>query len=176
MQSPFDTLDYLKTGNSKQRYAYATLMEHGVFKLLQPYTPILTGTIPINIDLDDSDLDIICQYQDKDAFVQVVVTEFNKYEQFKLSEKLVNKVETVICTFSLNNFIIEIFAQHCPSREQEAYKHMLIESDILSRYGENFRKEIVQLKKSGYKTEPAFAKLLALGGDPYEAILNYKTK
>lgn len=176
MQSPFDTLDYLKTGSSKQRDAYATLMEHGVFTLLQPYTPILTGTIPINIDLDDSDLDIICQYQNKDAFVQVLITEFDKYKQFKLSEKLVNKIETVICTFSLNNFIIEIFAQHRPSREQEAYKHMLIESDILSRYGENFRKEIVQLKKSGYKTEPAFAKLLALEGDPYAAILNYKTK
>lgn len=48
---------------------------------------------------------------------------------------------------------------------------MLIEHQILLEKGESFRQEIISLKKQGIKTEPAFAQLLGLSGDPYEAIL-----
>jgi Domain of unknown function (DUF4269) len=176
MQSRFDTLDYLKAGTSKQQAAYRTLMEADVFIKLQSYSPILTGTIPINIDIDNSDLDIICCWNDKDSFIKTLTHEFAQYKQFKLTQKVVNDIETVICSFLINNFSIEIFGQNRHPKEQEAYKHMLIEFAILNKYGENFRKDVIQKKKAGYKTEPAFAKLLALEGDPYEAILNYKIK
>lgn len=48
---------------------------------------------------------------------------------------------------------------------------MLIEYKILEQQGEEFRKEILELKERGYKTEPAFALLLGLQGNPYEALL-----
>ena len=51
---------------------------------------------------------------------------------------------------------------------------MIIENEILKEQGEEFRKKIIELKIQGYKTEPAFAKLLQLSGNPYEAILNFK--
>lgn len=172
----FDTLDYLKSGNFKQQAAYRTLTAHSIFIKLQAFSPILTGTIPINIDTDNSDMDIACYWKDKAAFRQVLTNEFNKYKLFTLNQKLVNNIETIICSFSIDNFTLEIFGQNRPSREQESYRHMLIESEILKTRGENFRKEIIQLKKAGHKTEPAFAKLLALEGDPYEAILNFKMK
>jgi hypothetical protein len=48
---------------------------------------------------------------------------------------------------------------------------MLIEHSLLTEKGEHFRQEIIKLKRQGLKTEPAFAKLLGLDGDPYKAIL-----
>jgi hypothetical protein len=50
---------------------------------------------------------------------------------------------------------------------------MITEFRILQLRGEEFRHDIIALKKSGLKTEPAFASLLGLSGDPYEALLNY---
>lgn len=54
-----------------------------------------------------------------------------------------------------------------------AFRHMVVEHQILCTREEGFRQKILNLKRQGYKTEPAFAKVLGLRGDPYEAILNY---
>lgn len=51
---------------------------------------------------------------------------------------------------------------------------MLIEHQILQSENEDFRLKIIELKKNGYKTEPAFAKLLDLEGNPYHALLAYQ--
>jgi len=48
------------------------------------------------------------------------------------------------------------------------------EFQILEKEGEAFKHKIIALKKQGVKTEPAFAKVLDLVGDPYEAILKYR--
>lgn len=50
---------------------------------------------------------------------------------------------------------------------------MIKEYTILLEKGEEFRKQIIALKLRGIKTEPAFADLLGLEGDPYKAILDY---
>ena len=42
---------------------------------------------------------------------------------------------------------------------------------IIEEQGEEFREQVIKLKLQGYKTEPAFAKLLGLKGDPYVAML-----
>jgi hypothetical protein len=57
----FTTIDYLKNGNAKQRRAYEVLTKHKLFEKLKYYPPILAGTIPIEIDIEGSDLDIICE-------------------------------------------------------------------------------------------------------------------
>ncbi len=48
---------------------------------------------------------------------------------------------------------------------------MITEHAILKEKGKNFKQEIIKLKASGLKTEPAFAKLLGIEGDPYEELL-----
>ncbi len=50
---------------------------------------------------------------------------------------------------------------------------MVIEHKLLLERGEEFRLKIVDLKKQGYKTEPAFAMLLGLENDPYNEMLNF---
>ncbi len=56
--------------------------------------------------------------------------------------------------------------------QQNAYKHMVVEDRILKRLGPVFRDNVRKLKSSGVKTEPAFARLLGLEGDPYQRLLD----
>jgi len=49
---------------------------------------------------------------------------------------------------------------------------MIIEHAIL-KLDPSVKKEILSLKKQGYKTEPAFCKVLGLKGDPYLSLIQY---
>lgn len=171
MMTIFESLEYLKFGNPKQKIVYQLLNKHNIFTKLAQFTPLLTGTIPINIDTDESDLDIACYWKEKLPFIEVLTTTFNQYAGFTIKQETINTRETILCRFKLDDFKVEIFGQNRPSHEQESYKHMLIESAILNRMGVDFRKKILELKKAGLKTEPAFAQVLGLAGDPYEAML-----
>ncbi|MNY83296.1 hypothetical protein D3C86_2259750 [compost metagenome] len=48
---------------------------------------------------------------------------------------------------------------------------MYVEYNLLSIHGEQFRQHIIELKKQGLKTEPAFAQALGIKGDPYLELL-----
>ena len=69
--------------------------------------------------------------------------------------------------------MIEIFGQAIAVTEQQAFRHMLAEHFLLKKYGEPLRKEVIELKKAGLKTEPAFAKALMLEGNPYQSLLRF---
>jgi Domain of unknown function (DUF4269) len=172
MPAPFDTIDYLKTGNAKQQLAYQALKKHQVLAHLQPFDPILAGTIPIDIDIENSDLDIICYCQNLDAFEEVLQEKFGSASGFKIGRIEIQDAEAVVANFQLDAFEIEIFGQNIPTRQQNAYRHMLIEYKLLREHGEQFRQKVIDLKRQGHKTEPAFALLLGLAGDPYKALLD----
>ncbi|WP_447637601.1 DUF4269 domain-containing protein [Flavobacterium microcysteis] len=167
----FLTIEYLKSGNSRQHEAYQTLTQHTVLEKLSGYSPVLVGTIPICIDIPSSDLDIACYWTDKVSFYNQVKINFGKETGFQISETVINGRETIISSFILDNFEIEIFGQDIPVEKQYGYRHMLIEHKVLEQQGESFREKIRKLKEQGYKTEPAFALLLDLNGNPYEALL-----
>ena len=169
----FLKIDYLKVGNERQKAAHQLLIYHQIFKKLQDFDPILTGTIPINIDTTASDLDIICYWTNKVDFINSINQAFANELNFILREVLINDEQTVIANFWLDDFELEIFGQHIPTKSQNAYKHMVIEYQILQKKGEDFRQQVIDLKNQGFKTEPAFAKLLNLAGDPYISLLNY---
>lgn len=172
----FKQIDYLKEGNERQKLAFLTLVEHDVFPKLRDFSPILTGTIPIAIDIPTSDLDIICCWANKEDFIHQVKKSFSMADEFELRTVFINQQETVITTFKLNDFEVEIFAQAIPTTLQNAYRHLCIEQQILLEKGEEFRHQIIALKRKGYKTEPAFAQLLKLEGDPYVSLLAYTVK
>lgn len=172
---PFDTIDYLKYGTAVQQDAWRVLNDNSVMLSLQAYTPILAGTIPININIDGSDLDILCCFDDADEFAASLEASFSQHEGYKLRRKEIGGIPTIISNFFADVFEIEVFGQPIPVTEQNGYRHMIIENRILHLKGEAFRLEIIRLKESGMKTEPAFAKLLGLEGDPYEALLIYES-
>ena len=61
--------------------------------------------------------------------------------------------------------------QACPVSQQRAYRHMVVEARLLELGGEPLQSAIIALKRSGLKTEPAFARCLGIHGDPYLALL-----
>lgn len=168
----FLNISYLKTGNLKQQKAFEVLTSLNLFSELKSYNPILTGTIPLGIDLPESDLDIACFVKDFDAFQTLLTKLYGKEQGFKIYSAVSRGMDVTVCTFFKNEFQIEIFGQNLPSNQQMSYRHMLIEFEILNEKGEEFKQEVIKFKKAGLKTEPAFAKLLDLKGDPYEALLN----
>lgn len=170
----FTDISYLKTGNQKQQITFEILTKYNILENLSAFDPILVGTIPINIDVENSDLDIICYWQNKFEFVEKIKDLFGQKNNFTIRENLINNQESIIANFHIDGFEIEIFGQNIPTQQQNGYRHMLIEAQILQSKDENFRLEIIKLKESGIKTEPAFGLLLGLNGNVYEELLDYK--
>ena len=165
----FTKPEYLTSGTDKQKRVYTVLTENRTFEKLKPFDPILTGTIPINIDIDTSDLDIVCCFTDAKSFEAHLVDSFSHEQNFKIF--IPRHPGSVSASFTLDGFVVEIFGQAIPTREQAAYRHMIVEHKILQKKGESFRQQIIELKKQGYKTEPAFGKLLGIEGNVYEELL-----
>lgn len=170
----FTDISYLKTGNQKQRLAFEILTKHKVLENLADFDPVLVGTIPINIDIENSDLDIICYWKDKLEFIEKIKDLFSKENNFTIRENRINNQESFIANFHIDDFEIEIFGQNIPTQNQNGYRHMLIEAQILQSKGEKFRLEVIKLKENGIKTEPAFGLLLGLNGNVYEELLHFK--
>lgn len=172
----FKNIEYLKFGNKRQRNAYSVLSKLEVFDYLNKYNPILTGTIPIDIDVYNSDLDIICECKDHVVFAKYLTDRFAQYFDFKIWSNTHYGIKSTIASFLYEGQKIEIFGQNVPTDKQNSYRHMLIENQILNIEGNEFKSQIVELKKQGIKTEPAFAQLLGLKGDPYLELLKYDKK
>ncbi|WP_405246080.1 DUF4269 domain-containing protein [Cellulophaga sp. Asnod2-G02] len=167
----FITIDYLKSGNERQKLAFSEIKKHKILEKLKKYNPILTGTIPIEIDVPESDLDIICECQNHSEFKAYLLDQFSQKKDFKMYSILQNDIESTIAEFKTDNFLFEIFGQNIPTEKQDAYRHMIIERNILEEKGFEFKQKVKDLKSSGIKTEPAFAKLLGLKGNPYAELL-----
>ncbi len=171
MEINWHDITYLKLGNERQKNAYSVLNKLKIFKILRGYNPTLVGTIPIEIDISESDLDIICEVYDLEKYEELVIKSFNKYDNFHIERKTVKGLLTSISYFGYSNFLIEIFGQPKPVIEQNGYRHMIVEKKLLEISRESARKQIIKLKESGLKTEPAFAKYFNLKSNPFDELL-----
>lgn len=167
----FKELTYLKFGNQKQQEVYKILTELQLMEKLREFDPILVGTIPLAIDLPESDLDVICYVSDLRQFREVIIERLGDTHKLHFSYSTNNEIENMVIQFTYKEWSFELFAQPIPTALQNGYRHMVVEHRILSILGDGARHSIIKLKRSGIKTEPAFAKLLGLDGDPYEHLL-----
>ncbi|KDN56478.1 DUF4269 domain-containing protein [Flavobacterium seoulense] len=170
----FDNITYLQSGNFRQQQAYTTLKNNQILLKLQDYNPILVGTIPINIDIENSDLDIICFTKNKEEFKKLILANFSNEKNFTIRERVISGNLAIIANFIIDEFEIEIFGQNIPVKQQFGYRHMLIEDQLLKEHGEQFRQKIIALKQQGHKTEPAFGIALGLTGNPYLELLRFE--
>ncbi|MFP6740345.1 MAG: DUF4269 domain-containing protein [Alphaproteobacteria bacterium] len=176
MTQNFLAPDYSRRGNSRQRAAYTTLMDLALFERLAAYGPVLAGTIPIAIDVADSDLDILCRVSDFMGFANDVEAKFAGRTRFRMSKVVVRQgAPSLKASFIHGGFEVEIFGQDRPVIEQWGYRPMVVEARLLDLGGAALRTAIMALRHQGLKTEPAFARLLGLAGDPYEAMVELET-
>lgn len=169
----FKKIDYLKTGNTKQREVFRIITEHRIVEILKIYQPLLVGTIPIDIDIANSDIDIILEAKDLKSLNTFLLQNFSKYKNYNCC---MVETDKLVCNFEIDNMLIELFATDQKTDQQNGYLHMIKEYEILQCKGADFAQQVRALKISGLKTEPAFCQLLTITGDPYVALLRYKTE
>jgi len=159
-------------GTPRQQAAFHAMQLAGIRRIMADYDPLLVGTIPLAIDIDSSDLDIIHRAADKFQFAHVVHENFSRCAGFSYRVEEVRGKLSFIANFQAHGFQFELFAQNVPVLEQAAYRHMLVEYRLLEIGGSDARATIRELKQNGVKTEPAFAEYFGIqGDDPFEALL-----
>lgn len=173
MNINFLDIEYLSVGTPVQLEVYHLLKRERFMELLEDYSPILVGTIPLDIDVEGSDLDIICEVYDLASFERFVEKNFSSYKGYTSVCRYVEGVQRIKVNFQCGRWPIEIFGQAIATVEQNGYRHMIVEHRLLKHYGRQFKDRVRSLKHSGVKTEPAFAQILGLEGDPYRKLLEY---
>jgi hypothetical protein len=168
--------DYLRLGNPNQQELWEDLEKWKILKNLIGFKPTLAGTIPIGIDTETSDVDILVKYNVPSHLQKICYAKFRNFANYSFSEKTISLRVTLICRFSTPKFQYEIFGQSLEPTEQYAWIHMMVENRFLSLANENFRETIRELKRSGLKTEHAFCEALALKGDPFKTLLLWNQK
>lgn len=114
----FNDLSYLKHGNDRQQLAYREITVYHILEKLQKYHPILVGTIPIDIDIPESDLDVICECHDHLDFKTHLQRQFSHLQGFRTYSQLQNGIESTIAEFRTPHFLFEIFGQQIPKKNK----------------------------------------------------------
>lgn len=160
-----------KLANASEQGAKAAniVRRYGVLESLAAFDPVIVGTLPLAIDTPSSDIDILCNVRDFDAFEAAAKNAFAPFDDFGIHARpaTAHVPEARVVRFELEGLPIEIFATDRATTEQYGFIHMLVEGRILDVLGDAFANQIRDLKSQGIKTEPAFAKILGLKGDPY---------
>jgi hypothetical protein len=164
-------IHYLKMGTGRQRLAWATLRRLRLPERLAAFDATLVSTVCVGLDIESSDLDIICEVENGRIFEEILRRYFGDMPGFVFRRRAGERPEWV-ARFLTAAFPIECFGAPVPVERQNAYRHLTVMWRLLQIGGDSLRVAVRDLKRSGLKTEPAFARLLGLSGDPYEAFLN----
>ena len=148
----------------------AVLDDLGLLDELTDYQPMVIGTPPLGIDIGSSDIDVACTADDLEQFVSDMTKRFGNQAGFTVAALSEFADPAVRIAFTTSDWEVELFCQAIPIAEQWGVRHFLIERRLLA-VQPALRNKVIELKKSDFKTEPAFARLLGLEGDPYEAML-----
>ncbi|MGB2580063.1 hypothetical protein AAIR98_001982 [Elusimicrobium simillimum] len=103
---------------------------------LAVHEPLVAGTIPIDINIPGSDIDIICRAADYAKFSKLINKLYGGKKKFK--ENIFEN--HYVCGFEFENFIFEIYAQNIPP-QNKTLLHMLIEGRILNLKGQDLKKK-----------------------------------
>ena len=142
---------------------------------LAKFDPIVIGTPPLGIATENSDIDVACYASDLEEFGKVARRGFGHLRCFSLGYVEHLSEPAMLASFVSSGWAIELFCQRLRTEDQWGVRHFRIEQRLLA-CEPHLRIEVLQLKRLGLKTEPAFANVLRLPGDPYEAMLALESK
>jgi len=145
-----------------------TVLERlGLMIDLHVYDARIVSSVHAGLDIEDSDIDIICCYSTQIDYLRHLrsLSYLIGISKFDIDE------DYVVCTFRLSGIEFEIYACEIPVVEQHGFQHFMVMKRLVSIGGPKFQSTIQDLKRKGLKTEPAIAQHLKLTGDPYHAVL-----
>lgn len=153
---------------------HGSLMRSKVLNALASYNPLIAGTFPLGLEDAGSDLDILVETHNFDAFSTEISSKLGSFTDFKSYKMKIQGIETLVANFSFEGVPYEVFAQPIPAVAQKAYRHFHAEERLLHLGGRSLQESVLKRKIGGLKTEPAFAEVLRLNGDPYESLLEFQ--
>ncbi len=163
----FRNPQFLKYGTRRQRAAYQVLHQLRIWEVLKEFNIRLAGTIPIDVDIEGSDLDLICEASSPHLLISLLKRHYHGYMGYSMN---LTPDKVIVCRFQFDGWPIEIYGAAVKVERQRAWVHMIAEWDLLRKRGPMAHAEIRRMKRQGMKTEPAFARLFGLKGDPYQAL------
>ncbi len=159
----------METGSDTQRLAARVFRELlADLETVSMGPPGLAGTIPLGLNLPDSDLDIVLEIEEPHAARDRLGDAFDREADFRMHIR--EQDQAVVCAFTREGLPVEIFGRAEPVETQPAYRHMIVEERLLDLAGPRAREAILRMKADGIKTEPAFARCFGLAGDPYAVL------
>lgn len=170
----FFDLSYLEAGSPQQRHALEVMQSSKILSLLSEFSPVLVGTFPLDLVTDKSDLDILAYAPNLLKFEREAGQALSHLGKLSISRlKYPEQEPALVMNFVHQGMEFEVFAQGTPTQDQRGFLHLVAEWRLLKFAGDEARSRILELKKQGKKTEPAFAEYFELEGDPYLALLPY---
>lgn len=164
-------ISYLQGGTERQRGVYVNLLESRVLEILRDYDPVLVSTVCVDIDIPSSDLDVICEARNLEAFSTFLSSTFGTFRGFSI-RRSDRSPPAIVAQFFFGSWEYEVFGQALPVERQAAFRHLVQIDRVVGLGGVSWREAIRTLKLGGRKTEPALARCLGMGGNPYDAVLS----
>ncbi|RVG98638.1 DUF4269 domain-containing protein [Sinorhizobium meliloti] len=158
------------SGMTHQLRYYEAVEQLQLGRRLQQWNWQLSGSPPLGIEIDDAEIDVVCSFAEPAIFAETVWNEFGAAGEFRIWQRT-TKERPVVARFRAFGWEVEIYGSSVPLRQQLAVRHYEIEKRLLCLGGDRLRSSVRRMKQSGIKTERAFAMILNLTGDPYEALL-----
>ena len=129
----------------------------------------VVGTPPLGIALASSDIDIVCHTPSYERFADILWRSFSECVDFSLRQWTSDRHQ-MVCDFVFDGWNFQIFGDQRIVAEQSAWRHFVVEKRLLAMGGASLRQRVLAERAQGLKTEPAFAKILGLKGDPFFAM------
>jgi hypothetical protein len=137
---------------------------------LSPFDPHIAGTPPLGLDLPSSDIDVLCHAVDSTAFTDCLWAHGSTRSDFRIHQWIAGE-RAIVASFRAFDWTIEIFGSAQRVEHQSGWRHFEVERRLLETGGTRLRERVMARRRGGMKTEPAFAAVLGLSGDPYEELL-----
>jgi hypothetical protein len=145
------------------------LADSGVLDRLARFDPRIAGTLPLGVSLASSDIDILCHAPEPNDVADCLWQWRDRLPALTL-RRWTSEARPLVATFSVGDWPVEVFASPVEVDRQEGWRHFIVEERLLRLAGAPLRERVMSLRRAGAKTEPAFATVLGLSGDPYEAL------
>lgn len=146
-----------------------------VMELLRPFDPHIVGTLPLGLAVPSSDIDIVCHALNPNAFADIVWSRYRSADAFVLYRWSAG-TRPAIARFVWDGWPFELFGDQRPVHQQRGWIHFEVERRLLALDDGRLRRAVGKLRADGHKTEPAFAAVLGISGDPYRGLLELATE